>query len=155
MASKTIVHEIPKKIAMDCSTFVPTVLSHATCCGININAVGPHAHGDIEIVRRESMDITLRGSVDGFTAESIIRPSTDTKLEFKKASFDSDEDLDSEVIVEKEPAKSDSTNSKQFLVCFADGERDNPKASRCPMQRVIPVLTSGDRRTGRDGIGGT
>ncbi len=129
--SKTTIHEKPKMIVIDFPTFIPTGLSHPILYSTNINVP---VHDSIDVVVRESMDITLRESADASTAESIIRPSTDTKLEFKRTSFDSDQDLD--ISSEKEHTKSESANSKQFLVSFADGERENPKASLSPMSRV-------------------
>ncbi|PIL27648.1 MFS general substrate transporter [Ganoderma sinense ZZ0214-1] len=127
-ASKPTIQETPKKIAMDFPTFIPTALSHPACHIIN-NKVP--VHDSIDTIQREGVDITVRACLE---VESTIRPSTDTRLEFKKTSFDSDLDLD--ISLEKELPKSEFVNSKQFSVSFADGERENPKASQSPMQRT-------------------
>lgn len=124
-ASKTTIQETPKNlIVMDFPTFIPTALSHPSRHSTNISVP---VHDVIDVVRRESMDITHQECLNVSTAESTIRPSTDTRLEFKRTSFDSDQDVD--ISSDKEYIKSETTNSKQFSVTFADGERENPKAS--------------------------
>lgn len=131
-ASKTTIQETPKNlIAMDFPTFIPTALSHPTR---HITNTSLAVHDAIDVVRRESMDITRQECLDVSTAESTIRPSTDTRLEFKRTSFDSDQDMD--ISSDKEHTKFEATNSKQFSVSFADGERENPKASHTLMQRI-------------------
>ncbi|KAM5533539.1 hypothetical protein V8D89_012755 [Ganoderma adspersum] len=121
--SKTTIQETPKNlIVMDFPTFIPTALSHSAR---HITSTSVPVHDAIDVVRRESMVITRQECLGVSTAESTIRPSTDTRLEFKRTSFDSDQDLD--ISSDKEHTKSESTNSKQFSVSFADGERENPK----------------------------